>query len=618
MNSLESWYSGYRLPKLFSEQDRIKKFVADCLGIFSSLVNSKTGSNLRIAFVKSIDIQIAATDIENEIIYFSEHLFSTSKSERFNPDASIHETLAMVMGVQIHESGHHQYTDMPYEDGFKLCGYTFNTVKHQIMNLVDDIYIDYQNFKNNKNFRWCMAAANDYVFSKKERNKVFTEAANIKIIEDINQATNIFNALIFFKTSIYYDIIGLYSSFKSQEIHDCIKLLKKAGNMNNFTSRIELSEKIYDILFKKFEDYNESIGDYQLELDEESTEKIGELMPDSNDLSDETIESLLDLSAILEADEDYNYSMNKIDVLDIDIRRSDAVGKDFNHIELEPTIENLKSFLGDRFNSYGDHIHGDLDTGIEIDSKYSKFSKLMRAFSDTKRYSGPQLNRGNNISKIYRIATDQKIYNKPYVIRGLSQQEIIILVDMSGSMGGINITEALSAAKGAILGLEAGGHKVAVYGHSADFVSASKHYFNLVIFNLKSFSDNSSAALKKIDDIASVMYPSALLRQNNDDLAIDYMRKKFTKQNNQKTLIVISDGEPMSSRGSGKELVEKAQQNVKRLKREIGCSVLSISIDKCCISANNTIYGEDNNVYNKDPSVVTDILSKIAKANHNL
>lgn len=191
-------------------------------------------------------------------------------------------------------------------------------------------------------------------------------------------------------------------------------------------------------------------------------------------------------------------------------------------------------------------------------------------------------------------------------VQTLGEQEIIILVDCSGSMTyGSKYVKAYNAARGAARSLQQSRHRVAVYGHTAD-LELFGQMSGLVIYKFKDFDDSTGTLDHRITTVNKV-YSLA----NNDDAgAIEYIGAKFSSRPNKKTLIVISDGSPASHRIGTWDGIEKTKLEVDKL-RANGINVLSISIDKDAINPNNEIYGTDNNTANNDPNVVATLIDKI-------
>jgi nitric oxide reductase activation protein len=216
-------------------------------------------------------------------------------------------------------------------------------------------------------------------------------------------------------------------------------------------------------------------------------------------------------------------------------------------------------------------------------------------------------NRGHAIRKLHRIATDQKIFAERVEFQSYSPQQVIILVDYSGSMqapvswssyGGweSRLEKAIQAAAGAALGLVEGRCEVAVYGHTADW----PYSHCVTIYQFKSFRDpveNLAFRLDPNDDVSG-----SLTHENRDGYALEYIAKKFQGPK-RKRLIHISDGAPAARNYSGLAANQHCKSVVDAVRAK-GIEVTSISITEEARKANDFIYGKNNNIYNQDPNVV--------------
>ena len=163
------------------------------------------------------------------------------------------------------------------------------------------------------------------------------------------------------------------------------------------------------------------------------------------------------------------------------------------------------------------------------------------------------------------------------------------------------VLNALKAAYGTALGLEDGRHRIAVYGHTAD-VDLNTGNCGLFIVRIKSFDEPASI----INDRIHVIFGASesLMCSNADDHAIAHVAEAFSGIQNNKTLIVISDGMPSATYTLGIDGTKAAAQKI----RESGINVLSISIEAEAVRKNDEIYGAANNYNSADPGVVFKII----------
>jgi nitric oxide reductase activation protein len=155
------------------------------------------------------------------------------------------------------------------------------------------------------------------------------------------------------------------------------------------------------------------------------------------------------------------------------------------------------------------------------------------------------------------------------------------------------------------MSLEAGRHNIAVYGHTADHMNVRKFASN-IIYRFKAFDEKFDSVKQRF--MYAYRATADILWNNDDEMAIFEVSKRFTSQKNSKTLIVISDGAPSSYRSPSIRSTRKVVEDV----RSKGIKVISISISEDAVESNDEIYGKAWNVSNDDPNVVMDVIRKIA------
>lgn len=201
---------------------------------------------------------------------------------------------------------------------------------------------------------------------------------------------------------------------------------------------------------------------------------------------------------------------------------------------------------------------------------------------------------------------------------GKGKPEVVILVDFSGSMlvgieGQPKTTKmsfALSCLGGLYNAFLDSGVPVACYGHSTTINKGLPTNVtglqrpNPTIFTLSSFSKplTKSGFHSKIS--AVLERALAIANGNADATAIIAMSRQFSRKVGDKILIVISDGLPaevfpeldtsMGFKVGDKDILTYTKKVVD-LVRGDGISVHSLSIDSKALTANNFIYGNDNN-----------------------
>lgn len=589
---LQTWYLGYPLPKDFEDQRRIGRFVQDCYGIFTSVVASELKiGRVKVEVTSDPEIEIAVADLEGRKILFSRSLYSPDESKRFNKTATIAQTLSAIMGILIHESGHFAYTNVDYRNLFEHLETNANDIKFSIMNVVDDLFIDTATYKKLPRMRWATDERLNYLFSQKELQRRI-DVLNPKGWNDsIEDAIGYFDACIPLK--------NFHLEIPKSAPEPFLKLTNTvihARKLDDIFERGRWAVKIYDLLFAKWEsEVKEAELNSLVELlDDGDFDVVVEGVEKSKKEQQSTDEDLL----VVTTDIDTKFIEGKAGEKDVTIVEL-AADNDILHrtIKKVPVVDTYKN--------------------IAIDERYLKLAQLGRARAERHTFNGPQKKRGTNMSNLYRIATDGKIYNLPEKTEALGPREIIILIDCSASMDGDHIESAFSAAKGAVKSLELARHSVAVYGHTGEQELTDNSCPDLICYRFKGFNERFNVLDKRIDSFLGGEFTySALLYENNDDLAITYVGDKFTSTHNQKTMIVISDGAPSSRRLSPYDYntkIELARKAVMEVKRKKGCNIVSISIKENAVKSNNRIYGVGNNIVNDDPNIITALIEKMIK-----
>lgn len=250
-------------------------------------------------------------------------------------------------------------------------------------------------------------------------------------------------------------------------------------------------------------------------------------------------------------------------------------------------------------------------SSIEIDSEFRQFRNLFRYLVEEKRTLGMPLESGSKIVKqrLWRIQTDQKvlsIHDAKAMKKG--RPEIIILIDASGSMasrrydGKTLFHKTVSCAYSAFLSLMEGRIATAIYAHSTvyehDDVFSGRSLpaiYAVASFNMPLMDPT---VLQTTYD--TEMRFSGLLdvdnSENYDGVAVKFVGNRFSGRPGSKALLVLSDGLPSAGSSYGGELGCQHTAAVAEQLRSQGISVVSLSLVKEVMEANNGIYGSEFNI----------------------
>lgn len=635
-----NWYSGFSCNNFDFNNSRVFDFAKSAGGIFAQVVDSFYKVYPTVVFTN--EIQTAAVDVEKNVIFLPlSHLIKKQRE-----DADIFQVLLFYNGQIMHESAHLRYTEISmaklneFVDEFDPS----NRIMDGIYQIVEDLFIDNQNFENLPNYSLFTDVRLDYLFS----NKNFTEAilnlpTELSTKEDI---ASFLNTIFYIKNPANRGLLlgpEYFSKFEELflsviNIYDQIERCQLAVNI--YKELVDLAKEVKDKMDPHEEndpseneddDENKNESDGDSDESENKNENEGESEDDDEGEGDEleldeeikaALQKVIDgleskiepTDKLPEYDSENNQSASM--KLTIDKRPSATRFTDQNPedevviIESELTKEGIEQAI---FNGTSRLIAG-ASNNYEMSETWVPLVGLLQARSQTVRYNGLQQNHGTKIRQLYRIATDNKIFTQPVVMDGLGPQEVIILVDLSASMrSGQHYIKALNEAWGMAVALEAGRHRVAVYGHTADQdlkeTIGRRDNPNVTVWEIKNFDHPSSIISKRLENVTS-----NFLCNNGDGYAIKTVAEHFSNIRNSKTLIVISDGEPAAHCYGceyGNDHTREAIQEI----RNRGIKVLAVSVIPSCIKDNNWIYGEENNFPCTTINVVELMVNRILQGN---
>lgn len=555
--NLRIWYKGLRIPH-FRDKRVMENFAVSMMNAFS--ITSGNVLNVRPTFALSKDIDTAAINLEATKVLISSKIINPEKSIRSNPSATEEQALTTIFGMIFHESMHFVHTSRNLETIMKSLDIKQENLYFTINNILEDYYIDAEFLKEMPQYSWTYDARYDYFFSY--------DKAKEKIDEFLAKPTsaNMVAVMIAIKNP---KARSLLRRLAPQHL-SIVRLALSVINENDREKRPLIAHEVYKLLLE--------------DTDASSDEEVSK----ASDYDGDEIMNVEQInSMVVEKEIDGNQTL---------LTTEDGP---FSELSIEVVPQSGCLLESGRYDPFSEKI-------FEVDNRYSTFANLLKARSETSRLWTPPEVRGRQIRNISRIATDNKIFSTKVVEQGLGPQEIIILVDCSSSMRNEdNIFEAIRAAYGAALSLENGRHSVAVYGHTADH-DATRLFASNVILRFKSFSESAASVKSRFENFYKKTHE--YMYNNDDEMAIFEMSRRFTKTRNSKTLIVISDGQPSSLRlrgnASTKAMVEQT--------RVLGIKIISISITENAEFANDWIYGKEWNVKNDDPNVVIEVIRKIA------
>lgn len=585
---ITKWYNGLFIPT-FDYPSKINGFVASSLGIAQGIVQRNISSEYTVNLTTDLKVPIAAVDMINKIIYINSNLFNRDPKLRHNPNAGSQQTISMLMGLVTHEACHIEYTVSNIKEAFSFCDFELNELNKTVFNIVEDYFIDGKALTVHRAMDWALQSALDYFFPIKEIVESLNDLPlKIETMEDVGKYIK---AICNCKNELRFNS----SKVKTTPLFNALYILvTRVHKIEDNLERINHAKKIVQFLLK--------------DVSEKEQEKVKSKSEGGEGELDDLLE---ELSKVLS---------NILDKEELGIVSSSEVEKVLNLSTVFSKGEEKQSIVSQVYVSknnltvFGFTPENGLQAHIGFDDRFLPLSQLIRARSQANQPKGEQKNSGRSITQIHRIVTDSKIFAQPIIVPFVGPQEVIILVDCSGSMAkNYKIKKALSAAYGAAMGLQNGGHKVCVVGHTAE-LGITKGFTeltnSLMVYTFKNFKDSVVTLSKNIDIFVSFFDTKA---NNNDDLAILHCVNLFTKERNKKNLIVISDGMPASHRINIEGLGKEWARDAVNLLRTKNISVFSISIDKAAFEPNNFIYGEQYNLNSEDAVNITKIVEGMFK-----
>lgn len=604
--TLQKWYgSALRIPSYRSTYE-YANFAASCLGIVNSILKRKLGKEIQIRF---LDIETAYANPAEGVIGISKN-FVNGLFFPNRPPFPVDITLVALMGIQVHEAAHFAYSPddlKPYGDYVQKespCPYQQN-IACTLGNIIEDIYIEAEIDRTIPNLSWTLQVLNEIVFEENEEVKRCAAVAGITEAPDTYQAIGqMLDVLVLAKTR---DTITA-----TPWVTELFYLVQTAAQAEQFSQRQELCLAVYNLLMARMVGQPEKEvkqpggegkkqqgkGSEQEETtsEETETEALAKTQKESAGVTSQAGFSPLGPKKIMRRNSSVDTASLTEKILDT------LLNADINMVldetgQADPTSLFIETVIP-------------LGQPLPMDKRYSKLAEVARQQAVVNRPYGLDSTRGHSIRKLYRIATDQKIFGEAVQVKTQTPMQVLILIDMSGSMRSAEVrgtgeprhTAAFRAALGAATALAEARCDVAVYGHTADLQNDN----SVNIFRAKGFNESLDNLAGRLGT-ANGKFPSSC---NRDGYALDYVAKKFTDPRKKQLIIVISDGMPYGKNYFDDAAVEHCQKIVEKLHSQ-KIQILSISIDASAESSNNRIYGQENNVYNTDPNVIEQIVGKL-------
>jgi len=582
-NRISQWWSSVgSLPRWGQP---LQNFLSGTIGITAGLLLKD-----KMPRIVWEDIDTAYANQEDRYIGISSNMLSEDEEKRPNKSADKSTAISAVLGTLVHEVAHFVFSPAKLTGGLN-ASVPVNNLSLTLANIVEDLFIERAIVDIERSFDWMISECWRYFFPDSDIESRLAGWDG----SDLSDLSAILNVMIAWKRGDW--IFEPRSDFE-KKLYD---LTVSARGMYQLQDRKNLTEKLYRLLLDEHkeqtgEDMEKEMADAEAEGDE-AMEKLGEL-----------IKKLLQ-----EMTDTDNKSMDTEGEL-IEVNSSGRRGRD----------EAIKRFVMDQLVDFS--VAGSLPVAwvkakqssvarLKYPEKWKQF-KVWAADQGTLRRIRGHASMKGKLTHPSNLQLTGEVFSKartasPNGANGVdgAPQEII-LIDMSGSMGnnvfGSSISKmsgACETAQGAMEGLLAAGHRVAVFGHTTEYVGAGSE--NAVIYIMKEFSETVEAGSNALRHT----HEAGAMGANGDSYAIEAVCSRFKRDGSPMRLWVVSDGQPACDLYRGKDAIRMTKDVVTKMRKQ-GIEVRSFSIDRSAMSANNEIYGVKSNYDAQDQDVVRKVLKE--------
>lgn len=531
---------------------------------FTSLIRELVGDQPFFVHVADRHPAPASVDLDTRTITIDQEFFSGN--HKIYDGLSWKEKLEFCAGVCVHEGAHVAYTPKNWVDLHLPKGKVPRTPAcFTVANVVEDIFIESYAKLANSNFAYIIDFADNAMFGDEEIEKRRSLWTGEKPANE-EELVAALDYMITWKRRNF----GWF--FQSEFERTLYKLFISADGAANPVTRGKITQEILKLLL------GEETCKEQAEEEEKGKENEGvsfTLSPDGE---------LVQVPA----------SKNVVEILRTDFvltQESGSSSKGFFVLKVKPP-------------------HQYRPLGVV---NFTGFNKIIEARNSQRALKGLPAASGRKIRNLSHFS-EGKIFGEMKVEGdrvGRGKQDVVILIDLSGSMSGTisesgkrKVTFALECAGGLARTFEKEGFNYAILGHTEGWVpeemrhNSTLYNNGVIIFKFKGLNEKKNVK----DVINSLGWMEQIFRGggNNDSHAIFLASQEFTQQND-KILIVISDGEPTEYStskllGHGINCPGNAIGDTKAVVnhlRKSGINVFGLAIDGVAVKSCKSIYGEN-------------------------
>lgn len=543
---IKNWY-GSTLPKRFDAANLVKFCYRSnqFLRIVNPLVNSQLlmHHNAPSAYTDGSDCYLPG-------LFFSQEFYSQAL-EISNESEQILACLALINGAQIHESLHIEYLgencDIKKltESRNWLTNYNYKEF-YTLFNIVEDQFSEFVFGQHNPYYNRFLILLRQIMFNK----NVFIRALN-SYDDDSKNNKNRLALLVAYRNENN-------TSYPDYLIKSAVSILNRANNINlTLDNRLSLAQELFDLLISREE---------------------AELSNDRSPLRNDSVP--FELNQFIKDIVQTIFNNNNRLLEEIQAMVNDVLNND--HFNFVINYNDVKDFS--------------ISETIKSSTNYARFCDFLKFAKTLKIQPGQPIDKGSKVAKnlIHRIAIDNTVFRRRTDEQlNLGEPEIIVLIDLSYSMVSSElINPVIEVSKGIFESLFNAGLAISVYGHT------TKNYNGVEIIGIaaNNLPLSNPRILQTTNDFEDRFNRVLSVHNaaNADGFAIEFVASRFSQRRGDKAIIVLSDGKPsaISYNATG---IEHTKTTVKNL-RDSNIKVLSLSLVKDVMEANNTIYGQEFNL----------------------
>lgn len=530
---------------------------------FTSLISELTGNKDIAVYMVENHPAPASVDLQSSIVNV-DSMFFRGTHEIYG-DLTYKKRLEFCAGVMVHEGAHVAFTPVNAFDIMLPVGKIVrNDFSFTVANIVEDVFIESYAKLVNPNFAGILDGASDLLFNDKEIKERRSKWNGLKPTSE-KDVENALNYMICWKRRNF-------TFFHLTEFESMLYgKLMLANEQASIEERGKITREIVENLLLPTEEGKGKEGDF-------SKKYLG---------VDNKVVEIYTSRERTEIDSNFATTLSE-----------NGQGEDYVSIDINPKSSDL--------------------LGID-EVAFSGFERIVESRNAQRVINGDPKSSGKKIRNIQHF-NDGKIFGELFVDGGRvgrGKQEFVILLDLSGSMKGVifdnkndspkklKISFAIENVAGLARALEKEGFDYAIIGHSENALPLDIRYFlpatfgKVILYKIKSIGDNKK--YKKVKDALSWTLRNFSGGGNNDSCAILLASEGFSSSQNEKILIVVSDGEPVERNRlmlqrfgikGGSSSIEDTKMVVEALRNK-GIKVFSLAIDDLAVGPCEKIYGKN-------------------------